>query len=115
MIVGRGEIYLVIFDPTRGNEINKTRPALIIQNDTGNKFSPLTIVAPIGSIKGHTKKYPTDVWVTPSESGLPVKSRVMLSQIRTVDKDQRLVKKVGQLTPKKMTEVDDAIRISLAL
>jgi hypothetical protein len=41
--VRRGELYLVAFDPTVGYEIQKTRPALIIQNDIGNQYSPLTI------------------------------------------------------------------------
>lgn len=43
----RGEIYLVSFDPTLGAEIRKTRPALVIQNDVGNRHSPITIVAAI--------------------------------------------------------------------
>jgi mRNA-degrading endonuclease toxin of MazEF toxin-antitoxin module len=45
----RGEIYLVSFDPTVGSEIQKTRPALVIQNDIGNQYSPITIVAAITS------------------------------------------------------------------
>ena len=47
--VRRGEIYLCSFDPTVGHEIKKTRPALVIQNDIGNRYSPLTIVAAITS------------------------------------------------------------------
>jgi mRNA interferase MazF len=43
----RGEIYLVRFDPTQGAEIQKTLPALILQNDLANRQSPVTIVAPI--------------------------------------------------------------------
>jgi mRNA interferase MazF len=39
----RGEIYLCSFDPTIGHEIQKTRSALVIQNDAGNRFSPLTM------------------------------------------------------------------------
>ena len=45
----RGDIYLVNFDPTLGAEIRKTRPALILQNDIANKYSPVTIVAAISS------------------------------------------------------------------
>jgi mRNA interferase MazF len=41
----RGEVYLVAFDPTIGAEIQKTRPALIVQNDIANRHSPITIVA----------------------------------------------------------------------
>jgi len=39
----RGEVYLVNFDPTVGSEIKKTRPALILQNDIANQYSPITI------------------------------------------------------------------------
>ena len=45
----RGDIYLVHFDPTVGHEIQKTRPAVIIQNDVSNQYSPITIVAAISS------------------------------------------------------------------
>lgn len=114
MSIRRGEIYLVKLDPTVGKEIQKTRPALIIQNDVGNDHSPLTIVAPITSIKTGAKKYPIDVWVTPKESGLSKQSKVCLNQIRTIDK-QRLIKKIGALTSRKMAEVDQAIQISLDL
>jgi mRNA interferase MazF len=72
----------------------------------------LTIVAPITSIKAGAKKYPIEVWVTPKESGLPIPSKVCLSQIRTVNK-QRWIRKVGMLTSKKMAQVDEAIRVSL--
>lgn len=47
----RGDIYLVNLDPIIGKEIGKARPAVIIQNDIGNKFSPVTIIAPISSVK----------------------------------------------------------------
>jgi mRNA-degrading endonuclease toxin of MazEF toxin-antitoxin module len=45
----RGDLYLVEFDPARGHEIQKTRPALVIQNDIGNQYSPVTIVAAMTS------------------------------------------------------------------
>jgi mRNA interferase MazF len=45
----RGELYLVSFDPTLGAEIQKTSPALIVQNDIANEYSPITIVAAITS------------------------------------------------------------------
>jgi mRNA interferase MazF len=44
-----GEIYLTALDPTLGREIRKTRPALVIQNDTSNRLSDMTLVAPITS------------------------------------------------------------------
>ena len=111
MDVRRGEICLV--DRTVGSEIKKTRPALIIQNDVGNKYSPLTIVAPVTSTP-RAKKYPTEVNIAAKESGLDSDSTVLLSQIRTIDKS-RIDRKLGALSPVKMREVDEAIRISLAI
>ena len=45
----RGEIYLTALDPTVGRAISRTGPALVIQNDTSNRFSDITMVAPITS------------------------------------------------------------------
>jgi mRNA interferase MazF len=110
----RGEIYLVEFDPARGHEIKKTRPALVIQNDIGNRYSPVTIVAAITS-KLSPVPYPVDVTVTPTKgNGLAVQSAIQLGQIRSVDKG-RLVKRMGTLEPAAMRRVDEAIKISLGL
>ncbi len=110
----RGDIYLVNFDPTLGAEIRKTRPALTLQNDIGNKFSPVTIVAAISS-KFDEPLYPTEVLISAKAlTGLTVDSVVLLNQIRTVDK-KRLVKQLGTLSAAEMEEVDQALRISLAL
>jgi mRNA interferase MazF len=76
----RGDIYLVNFDPAIGHEIKKTRPALVIQNDTSNKYSPITIIAAITS-KFDVPPYPTEVIVSTSETGLPLQSAIVLNQI----------------------------------
>ena len=110
----RGEIYLVAFDPTVGHEIQKTRPALVIQNDIGNQYSPLTIVAAITS-KVPEAAYPVEVVIAPSRSnGLLLPSAIRLDQIRTVDQ-RRLIKRLGLVDLQTLSEVDSAIRISLGL
>jgi mRNA interferase MazF len=109
----RGEIYLVEFDPTRGHEIQKTRPALIIQNDIGNRFSPITIVAAISS-KFDSPPHPTDVVVEQGESGLALRSAIIVNQIRSIDRE-RLGKRIGHLNPAALKRVDRALQISLAL
>src|SRR5438445_10319875 len=91
----RGDIYLVNFDPTIGSEIQKTRPALILQNDIGNRHSPITIVAAITSQVGE-QLYPTEVLVMAPEGGLKTNSAVLLNQVRSIDR-QRLVKRLGSL------------------
>ncbi|MDP9054466.1 MAG: type II toxin-antitoxin system PemK/MazF family toxin [Acidobacteriota bacterium] len=109
----RGDIYLVSFDPTVGSEIQKTRPALVIQNDIGNQYSPITIVAAITS-KFDLPPYPTEVVMEAKDSGLSQTSAVVLNQIRSVDR-QGLIKRIGKASPEIMGRVDRAIQISLGL
>ena len=110
--VKRGEIYWVDWSPGRGSEQSGLRPALIIQNDTGNKYSPTTIVASISTAP--ERPYPFLVRFTVAESGLERDSAVNLSQILTIDQ-MCLGDKCGELDPTKMAEVDEAIKTSLAL
>ena len=112
MNVKRGDIFLVKLDPVIGSEQGKTRPALIIQNDISNLYSPLTIIAPITS-KIYPREYPTNVEVS-ERDGVMEPSTILLNQIRAIDK-LRIVKKVGKLHPSKMPAVDIAIKVSLGL
>jgi mRNA interferase MazF len=109
----RGEVYLVNFDPTIGAEVKKTRPAVVIQNDIGNRWSPITIVAAMTS-RFEDPLYPTEVLVRASEGGLEVDSVVLLNQIRSVDK-ARLVRRLGALKAQTVREVDRALLLSLGL
>jgi mRNA interferase MazF len=110
----RGEIYLCSFDPTVGHEIKKTRPALVIQNDVGNRYSPLTIVAAITSAVSPVP-YPVEVVIDPTAgNGLEVRSSIRLDQIRTVDR-RRLVRRLGVVDAATVAKVDQAIKIGLGL
>jgi len=110
----RGEIYLTTLDPTIGREIQKTRPALIIQNDVSNRVTDLTIVAPITS----TVRFPLNPVhvLIPADrnTGLVITSVALLSQIRAIDK-VRLLKRLGALDSDTLLRVDQAIQISLGL
>jgi len=108
----RGSVYLVNLDPTIGSEIKKTRPAVIIQNDVGNQYSPVTIIAPITS--GESSQYPVEVEIKAPEGGLKNDSLVLLNQIRAVDK-RRLVHYLGKLNPHTIKKIDQALLISLGL
>lgn len=112
-VVSRGDVFLVNFDPTMGAEIKKTRPALILQNNVSNKYSPVTIVAAITTFD-HGELYPTDVLVHAREAGLSKDSIVLLNQIRTIDK-KRLVKKLGRVMDQTLGKVNMAVEISLGL
>src|SRR5437660_12504950 len=108
----REEIYLVNFDPTIGSEIRKTRPALVIQNDVSNRYSPVTIVAAITSKYDPEHLYPTEVLVEVPQGGLSLSSVVLLNQIRSIDRT-RLVKRLGRAHPETMRQVGHALSISL--
>ena len=110
----RGEIYVVNFEPTVGAEIKKIRPAVIIQNDIANRWSPITIVAAITSKFDDGRKYPTQVAVQAPEGGLRVDSVILLNQIRPVD-TRRLVRRLGVLRTGTVRQVDRALLLSLGL
>ncbi len=109
----RGEIYLVNFDPTVGSEIQKTRPALILQNDISNQHSPITIVAALTS-QFDSELYPTEVLINPPEGGLSYPSVVLLNQIRSIDR-QRLIRRLGLISDQLLDKINSAIQISLGL
>jgi mRNA interferase MazF len=109
----RGDIYLVNFDPTAGAEIQKTQPALVLQNDIANRYSAITIVVAITS-KFDLPPYPTEVAMQPNESGLPQASSALLNQIRSVDR-KRLIKRIGKADAETMRRVEKALKISLGL
>ena len=97
---------------SRGSEQAGIRPAVVIQNDVGNRYSPTTIVAAISTSRGST--YPFQVFVDSQESGLPRDSVVKCEQIQTIDQ-MRLGRLVGELQGQKMEEIDVALHRSLGL
>jgi len=108
----RGDIWTVVLEPVVDPEQGKARPALIIQNDIGNLYSPVLIVAALTS--GENARYDVQVEVKAPEGGLQHDSLVLLNQIRTVDK-RRVGRHWGRLSEETMQRVDQAIRISLGL
>ena len=114
MTIKRGDIILANLEPVMGSEQGKVRPCLVIQNDTSNTYSPTTIVASITSATSD-KKYPTEVSVSPKDSGLPKDSTVLLNQIRTISISHRAIKMLGRLSEEKMAQVNEAIKVSLGL
>jgi len=96
-VPSRGEVFLVELDPTRGSEIRKTRPCLIISPDELNHQLSTTIVAPM-TTAGHA--YP----FRPSCRFSGKEGRVALDQLRTVDRD-RLRKRLGVLSPGTLARV----------
>lgn len=125
MTVRRGEIYWVDFELVRGSEQGGLRPALVVQNDVGNRFGPTTVVVAIMRTVP-PKAYPFLVVIEPEESGLPMRSAVNCSQVATIHQQgpqSRLrlrpgeteVRPLGRLSRDKMRAVDEALRFHLGL
>lgn len=112
-LLERGDIYYVDLEPVVGSEQGGLRPALIIQNDVGNQYSPTTIIAPI-TTKLKKDQLPTHVELKAMADGLQFDSIIMLEQIRTIDK-QRLQDKITHIDEVIMQTVDRALAVSLHL
>jgi mRNA interferase MazF len=91
--VRRFDVYLVDLDPTKGSEMRKTRPCVIVSPDDMNRHIRTVIIAPLTSA---IRAYPTRVDVTFADK----EGQVALDQIRTIDKS-RLLKKLGVLSTAK--------------
>jgi mRNA interferase MazF len=107
--IRRGEIWQVRFDPIEGSEMGKTRPALVLQNDLGNRYAGTTIVA---AITARVKELPTLVDIEPSkENGLRRLCAVNLSHLRTISRS-RLVVRLGRIEDEYLPRIEQATLIS---
>lgn len=113
MTIKRGDIFYADLSPVIGSEQGGVRPVLIVQNDTGNKFSPTVIAAAITS-QNAKANLPTHIKLKSIGCGLSKDSMVLLEQIRTIDK-KRLKEKIGTLDSVSMKRVDQALSISFGL
>src|SRR6202163_3136952 len=104
----RGDVYWVTLDPVAGTEIRKTRPAVIVSNDSCNRYGTRVVVLPITS--NIASLYPGEAMV--SVKGKP--GRALGDQIRSIDKG-RLKARAGTLTTDEMARIDEALAVTLAL
>jgi mRNA interferase MazF len=104
----RGDIYWVALDPVVGTEISKTRPAVIVSNDSCNTYGARVVVLPITS--NVSSLYPGETLI--EVDGKP--SRALGDQIRSIDK-ARLRSRLGRLSQDELLAVEAAIRITLGL
>ena len=110
----RGEIWKVNLDPTIGAEIQKSRPAIIVNRDALAKL-PLRIIVPLTAWDERFSAAPWHIPIEVSEeNGLIKKSSADTFQVRSVS-DKRLVKKLGEITPEEMAQVEKSLSISLGL
>ena len=107
----RGDIYFVKLEAGVGSEQNGARPAVILQNDVGNIYSPTLIVAALTSKTDKKVTQATHCQV--EEDGLKP-SIVQAEQIFTIDKE-RIQRLLGQTTPDEMYQINEALMNSLDL
>lgn len=111
--IKRGDLYYARLDPVIGSEQGGTRPVLVLQNNTGNKFSPTTIIAAAVTSKTAKAPLPTHVALD-NIHGLARGSLLLLEQLRTID-CKRLGSYIGTLDERIMAEVDQALAVSVGL
>lgn len=112
-VVKRGDIFYADLNPAVGSEQGGIRPVVIIQNDTGNKYSPTVICAPITS-KLNKAKLPTHIELPSKDYDIKEDSLILLEQIKTLDK-RRLKDKVCHLKEDELESVRKGLIISLNL
>ncbi len=113
----RGEIRWVDLDPARGVESNKRRPGVVVSNDGANTTASrlgrgvVTIVPVTSNVE---RIYPFQVLLTAEATGLARDSKAQAEQVRSVAVE-RVGGRVGTLTSAELAELDEALRIHLAL
>ncbi len=107
-IIHRGEVWWVDLDPTRGSEIQKTRPAVVLTADALNRARRTVVVVPLST--GPTPRPPIVVATTSLSAG----SVAVCDQLRAVDKS-RMTRRIGQLAPADLRAVEDGVRVVLGL
>ena len=102
----RGDVFWVKLDPARGTEIRKTRPAVIVSNDSCNKYGARVIVLPTTS--NVESLFPGEAMI--EIQGCP--ARVLGDQMRSLDKSC-LGSRIGTLSPTELSAVEEAILVTL--
>jgi len=113
----RGEVCLVALEPVRGAEADKRRPAVIVSNDGANSTAArlgrgvVTVVPVTSNVE---KVYPFQVLLPAAVSGLEQDSKAQAEQVRSIAVE-RVGRTVGMLSAELLAELDEALRLHLAL
>ena len=115
-ILKKGMIIDVNLDPTHGSETGRVGPCVIVTNDIYNEKVPVIQVVPITEWSAKKAQIKTNVEIHPSQdNGLSKKSVADCLQTRPIDHRYRLVKIRGKLSPAKIQEINQALRIVFEL
>lgn len=105
----QSEIWLVDLDPTKGAEIQKKRPAIILNDDRLGKL-PLKVIVPITDWKDHYQVAPWMVKIEPNKiNGLSKDSSADCFQVRSLSQE-RLIKKIGSIDKAALEDIKEALK-----
>ena len=113
MNLRRGDVVRAQLDPTVGSEQAGERPAVVISPSPVNEHSPVILIAPITSKKTE-RVFAFEALIEPPEGGLTMRSKVMLTHLRSVDK-RRIVYRYGSVGEATMKRLEEALRVATGL
>jgi mRNA interferase MazF len=104
----RADVWWINFEPAVGGEVRKERPAVIVSNDTANKYLNRVLAVPLTT--SVERVYPSEALVTVRGK----RHKAMADQLTTVSK-RRLQNRIGRLSKMDMQAVEQAIKVQLGL
>ncbi|MEI8374897.1 MAG: type II toxin-antitoxin system PemK/MazF family toxin [Planctomycetota bacterium] len=107
----RGDVWLVSLDPTIGDEVQKTRPAVVVTSNIYNRHNWVVVIMPLTS---HDTAEYDQVMIEPPEGGVTSTSVTLPDQIRSVDR-RRLIKRLGCVCQDSLHRIDRSLKIVLDL
>ena len=111
----RGEIYFLDFKDAQGQVMRDRHPALVVQNNTANRYSGVIVVVPL-TTNLKVAQLPVGVTVDPPEGGLRKRSAVHCGQVHTIDRQEFVPERLcGHLFPTTMEEINKALKVSFDL
>lgn len=110
----RGDVFLARLDPSEGSEQAGTRPVVVLTRDAINSNSPVVVVVPLTDAANPKRMYPSHVWIPKGSAGLRIDSIAKTEQIRAIEVS-RFVAYFGKLQDSQILQLEEAIRITLAL
>ncbi len=110
----RGDVFLARLDPAEGSEQAGTRPVVVLTRDAINANSPVVVVVPFTHAMNPKRIYPSHVWFAKGSAGLRLDSIAKTEQIRAIELSRFLIY-CGKLSDSQMLQLEEAVRITLAL
>lgn len=110
----RGELWWASLEEPRGSEPGYKRPVVILSSDAFNQSKIQTVIVAIVTSNLRLANAPGNISITKKDSGLSKESVINVSQILTIDKSF-LVEKIGRLSDKKISALDEGLKLSLSI